>query len=445
LIKAFIDKLLCSKGHGGVLARGAVGAFIVEVAGAGILFSLHIMLARLLGTEQYGIYVYALTCINILTMFCLLGFHTSLVRFVAEYNIKKQWGLLRGILRRSNQIVLCFSFIVSLIGIVVVRTLSSQMTNEMLITFYFSFILLPFVAFCRLREASLRAFKRIVQSKSLMQIIRPVLTGLIVIILFLLLGDKLKARHVVAANLAAVLCVVLTGTFFLHKLLPGKIMKTKPDFYSKKWLKISLPLLLVAGMHIILKRTDIVMLGALKGSEQAGIYSAASRIADLVVFALIAINSILAPMISEMYHTGQKQQLQKIVTIAAWVIFAFTLGVSTFLVIFGKFVLSLFGLEFIKALVPLLILLFGQIVNSLSGSVGLIMSMSGRQKMLGLIISSNAAANIILNFALIPILGITGAAISTAATMITRNIAMLIYVKSQLGINTTVIGSWKNA
>lgn len=445
LIKAIIDKTLYSEGNGGVLARGAVGAFAIEVAGTGILFALHILVARLLGAGQYGIYTYTLTCINILAVFCLLGFHTSLVRFISEYNIKNQWGLLRGILRRSRQYVLCFSLIVSLIGIIVVRALSSQITNEMLITFYFSFALLPFVAFCRLCEASLRAFKKIVQSKSLMRIIRPVLMGLIVIIFLLLIDDKLKARHIMAAHLASVIFVTLIGAFFLHKHLPEKIRGTKPVFCSTKWLKVSLPLLLVASMHIVLKRTDIVMLGALKGSEQAGIYSVASRIADIVIFALLSINSILAPMFSEMYHTGQKQQLQKTIKIAAWIIFVFTLGVSILLIIFGKSILSLFGLEFTTAFVPLLILLFGQIVNSLSGSVGLMISMSGRQNILGLIISSSAVANILFNFLLIPFFGMTGAAISTAVTMIIRNIIMLIYVRTQLGINPTIIGSWKSA
>jgi len=37
LIKEFFDKLRYSKGSGGVLARGALGAFIVKITGVGLL------------------------------------------------------------------------------------------------------------------------------------------------------------------------------------------------------------------------------------------------------------------------------------------------------------------------------------------------------------------------------------------------------------------------
>jgi len=438
-LRKFLDKLRHSNGHGAILARGAIGAFIAKVAGAGLLFGLHVMLARLLGVEQYGIYIYALTWINILAILCLLGFQTSLVRFIAEYNIKQHWGLLRGILRKSSQLVVSFTIVVSLAGVALIWTFGERLSAEMAATFYIAFCVLPVFTFSRLREASLRALKRVVQSELLLRVIRPVLMGVGVVGLFLWLSDGLKARYAMTANLAAIVCVAVIGTFFLHRLLPKSVGQTQPEFANSQWLKVSLPLLLIAGMHIILKRTDIVMLGALKGSEQAGIYSAASKISDLVVFALTAINAILAPMISELYHTGQKERLQKIITLAARAIFVFTLVISIILIIFGKFILGLFGLAFVVAYIPLLILLCGQIINSLAGSVGLIMSMSGRQNVMSIIVSTSAAINILLNIVLIPMLGLTGAAISTAVTMVMWNISMFGYVYNKLGINSTVM------
>ena len=439
LIKEFFDKLRYSKGSGGVLARGAVGVFIVKSAGGGVLFGLHVMLARILGVEQYGIYVYAITWIDILAIICLLGFQTSLVRFIAEYNIKQQWALLRGILRKSNQFVLGFSALVSLVGMVVIRFLNERMAGESAVTFYLALAVLPVLTLCHLREACLRALKRVVQSELLLRVIRPVVMGLIVIGLFLWIGESLNSQYAMAANLIAIVCVAVVGTILLHILLPEAVGKTKPVLTNKQWLKVSLPLLLVAGMQIILKRTDIVMIGILLGSGDAGTYSAASRVSDLVVFALITTNVILAPMVSELYHAGQKEELKKLITLVARVVFVFTLVISLILIIFGKFVLSLFGLAFIAAYIPLLILLAGQMVNAFSGPVGLIMSMGGRQNMMGIIVSISAATNILLNFALIPFWGLTGAAISTAFTMVMWNVAMLRYVKKYLGINSTII------
>jgi len=437
-IKGFFDKLRYSKGHGGILARGAIGVFILKIAGTAFLFGLHVLLARLLGVRQYGIYVYAITWLNILVILCLLGFQTSLVRFIAEYKIKHQWSLLRGLLRRSEQIVLGFTIAVSLSGMIFLWAMCDRLVGEITVTFYIAFFALPFMSFYQLRAASLRALKHVFRAELLLCIIRPVLMSFIVICLFFFVGDSYKAGHAMVADLAAVISVSVTGAVFLHKLLPKAVFRTQPDFENTQWLKVSLPLLFVAGMHIILKRTDIIMVGAILNPDSAGVYSAASRISDLVVFGLVAINSILAPIIAELYHTGQQKQLQKIISLAARAIFVFTLTTSAILAVSGKHLLLFFGLEFVSAFTPLLILLFSQTVNALAGPVGYIMTMTGHQKQAGAIITISAAVNVILNFFFIRLLGLIGAAISTTFTMIFWNTAMFIYVRQKIGISPSI-------
>jgi len=439
LIKISHDKLKHNSGHGAVLARGALGVFIVKIAGAGLLFGLHVMLARLLGVDEFGIYVYAITCINILTILCLLGFPTSLVRFIAEYKAKRQWNLLKGIVHRSNQIVLAFSILVGIIAAAVTFLLQERISVAVVVTFYIGFGLLPVVALSTLRQASLRALKMVVKSEMLLLVIRPVLLGLIVLGLSITLRGSLKAAHVMAGNFTALVGVFFVGTVLLRKALPKYASETKPAYAQRQWLKVTLPLLLIDGMQILLKRTDIIMIGTILGSDKAGIYSAASRISNFVVFGLMAINAILAPMISELYYTGRGRELQRIIMFASRVIFVITLLLGIILAVSGKFMLSLFGSDFTIAFMPLLILLTGQVVNALAGSVGLIMAMTSHQNQAGAIIAASTAANIALNALLIPLFGLVGAAISTAFTMALWNIAMLIFVQRRIGINSTIL------
>lgn len=436
-MRKFLDRLQ-GGGNGAVLARGALGAFIVKITGAGVLFGLHVLLAQLLSVDEYGIYVYAITWINILAILCLLGFQTSLVRFIAEYNAKAQWGLLRGIIRKSSQFVLPLSIIVGIVGAIIILSLEKEIGSELAVTLFIAFASLPVLALCHLREACLRALRHVVQSEVLLRVIRPTLLGLVVITLCFSLRGTVKPVYVMAGNFVAIVGVFITGTILLHKALPSQARQQRPEYEGKQWLKVSLPLLLVAGMHIILKRTDIVMLGLLRGYGDAGIYSVASRISDLVVFALMATNIILAPMISELYHTGRNQELQKIITLAARAIFVFTLMVSIVLALCGKSILSLFGLKFVIAFVPLVVLLCGQIIRALCGSVSDIMTMSGRQNYLGIIVTISATTNILLNLLLIPLLGMLGAAVSTTFTLSIWNIVMLVYVQRKIGINPTL-------
>jgi len=61
------------------------------------------------------------------------------------------------------------------------------------------------------------------------------------------------------------------------------------------------------------------------------------------------------------------------------------------------------------------------------------------QNQAGAIFAVSAAVNIILNAFLIPLLGLRGAAISTAFTTVFWNITMLAYVQQRIGINSTVV------
>ena len=159
-----LKKRLQGKGVGAILARGASGSFIVLMIGAAMAFGTNMLLARLMGVTQYGIYIYALTWVNLLSMLCKMGMDTSLLRFVAAYNVKKEWGLLRGILSRSLQYILYSSFLVLSIASVVVWGLYTHIGADQAKTFWISFLLLPLFGLTALRTAALRAFKHVVQA-----------------------------------------------------------------------------------------------------------------------------------------------------------------------------------------------------------------------------------------------------------------------------------------
>ena len=421
------------------MARGALGAFAVKIAGAAILFGLHILLARLLSITGYGIYVYSMAWVNILVLVCLMGFQTSLVRFIAAYRAQQKWGLLRGLCRYSNLFVFVCSAATAIIGLIFVFFSTDRISPEQAQTFYLAFLLLPVFSLVKLREADLQALKHVVQSQLLLRVLRPLILAALVVGLFLFFQGQIKASTVMTANLAAVLVVFGIGSFWLHKSLPEDIRDCQAVYSRREWLKVSLPLSLIVGLSLVLKRIDIIMIGAMRGSEDAGIYSPAAHVSSLLVFGLMAVNAILAPMVSELYYTGRRKQLQRVVALAARGIFAFTVLAGFLLIIFGKYCLGFFGKDYIAGYVPLLILLGGRIVSSLTGSVAILMTMTGHQNQAGAIIGTNAVLNIILNALLIPRLGLRGAAISTAFSLALCNVLMLVYVWRKLRINPTIV------
>lgn len=426
----------------GRLARSASGSFGLKIASAGLSFVVGLLLARLLGTTGYGTYAYAMNWIGLLAVPGALGLDRLLVREVAAYETNAEWCLMRGLLRWSNQAVLIVSSGLALLaaftGCILVSRKDSLMLNSLLI----ALILLPMVTLIRLRQSVLRGLNRVIAGQLPEMLFQPIFFICFVGAAYLLLGKDLTVPRVLGINVAATGITFFIGTRVLHKTLPPTIKETFPSYKIQEWIQSALPLMLIAGMKIINARTDLLMLGAMKGPKEAGIYAVANRGAELISFILIAINTALAPTVVNLFAAGETKKLQKIITKSTRIILVFSLPIGLALIIFGHWFLLLFGEAFTQGRVTLAILSFGQIVNASMGSVGLLLVMTGHEKSVAIGVGISAALNVILNALLIPKWGVAGAAIATASSMITWNILLGIWVYKTLGIHSTVLGEF---
>jgi O-antigen/teichoic acid export membrane protein len=199
--------------------------------------------------------------------------------------------------------------------------------------------------------------------------------------------------------------------------------------------------MLVSVMHLAMAHTDMLMLGMLTESAETGIYNAASRLAGVMAFGLMTVNTVVAPLFSELFATGERERLQRLVTLAASGTALALLPVLLALALGGEQLLGLFGPAFVAGYLPLLILSAGQIVNALSGSVGFLLTMSGHQKEVSRILSLTALLNLAGNALLIPRYGAAGAAASTACATGLWNLILVWRVRRLTGIRPTAL-SW---
>lgn len=440
-------------GVGAVLGRGAATSLVIRSAGALLGFAVNLLLARLLGVTQYGIYVYALSWINIVLVVALLGLPTALIRFVAAYRARQETALLRGLLRRSFQIVVLSSAILSGIGAFVVWALNIEARAGGTRTFLLAFGLLPALALLQLSAGALRGLKRIFWAQFPSEILRRLLIIVLLGATFLLLGAPLRSYQAMGLTIAAAFAVFALSAAVLWRshreagtgtALEAQSSGYRPEYATRTWVTAALPLLLISGTALLLNRTDIVMIGALRDPDAVGIYNAGARIAQLALFGLSAVNMIAAPMIAELYHTGRRRELQHMVSLAAIGILVFTVGAALTLAMSGRWLLGLFGARFSAAYIPLVILLGGLTVNAMCGSVGYLLTMSGFERYAGVILVTCASLNVVLNLLLIPRFGIAGAAVATSVAMATKNLSMLIVVRSKLAVDPTIVSFFRN-
>jgi len=428
-------------GHGprADLARGAVAAFVIRVAGVGVAFGVHVLLARALGLEAWGEYAFMLSWLLVLSLVSTLGLDSASLRFVASYRQIGDLPRLKGFLRGSQATAASSAVLAGFTGAAVLWLLRDRVTNSLALTGWIACLALPVFVLLNLQGAVLRGFKRIVPSLLSVEILRPAALGALVIGVYCFTGGRLTAPAAMATTLAAIGVALAFAAAVLRRSSRVDLAGVSSRIEIGAWLAVSLPLLLLGGFQMLLSQTDILLVGLLLDTDRAGVYAAASRLSLLVALGLFAVNTIAAPMIAELWAAEERRRLQRLLTISARALLIVTLPLALGLVLAGGFALRLFGEGFDQARGALQILIAGQLISAASGVVGSVMTMTGLERQAARIMGVIVVLNLLLNGVLIPQFGIAGAALATACSTAVWNLAMLITVWRRRRLNPSIL------
>jgi O-antigen/teichoic acid export membrane protein len=232
-------------------------------------------------------------------------------------------------------------------------------------------------------------------------------------------------------------------TVIFHRGLIPEVRTAVPTYEVRAWMKVALPLLLISSFTIVLSETDIVMVGAILGSKEAGIYAAASKTSGLVGLILLSVNAIAAPMFSALFAQDRHDDLAALASRVSQWIFWPTLVISIVLALAAKPVLGLFGTQFEDANWILTVLLGGQLVSAFVGSVGYLLTLTGHQREAAWVIGWVAVGHVALNAIAIPTLGALGAALATTTSISVWNIWLHALVIRKLDIHPSVAARFR--
>jgi O-antigen/teichoic acid export membrane protein len=176
-----------------------------------------------------------------------------------------------------------------------------------------------------------------------------------------------------------------------------------------------------ATFSFIVLWLDIVLVGALASTRQAGIYAVASRYVILATFPMVALGFAIAPQISRLLAAHLIAQTRRVFQAGtAWLV-SLAWPACIIMGVFAPILMRLFGTEFIAGGTSLSILSAAMLLNTGAGSCGVVLVMAGRTGINLVIAALGAVIDVGGNFILIPHLGMRGAAIAWAATMVVVN------------------------
>ncbi len=391
-----------------------------------------IFLGRTIGAEGLGILNLANRVINLLLVVSLFGMKQVIVKEVAIAYNKNDKIHVGNVMFTSYIINGMISAVIVIIMVMLSSFLVENIFHEPKLKWPLIIALIAMTpqVFSRIFSLALIGYRKIWQSNLVDQTLSTAVVALI-LTGFWLSGKPITVLNAALAYGVGRLAVTFSMGTYWRKL--SKI-KTKRKLITAQLLKTAKPLFLVSVTFVIASNADVIMLGWLGDSEMVGLYSVAARVALLTIFFLQVTNAAVSPKIAALYEEGKKYELEKMVQSVTLGLIGIASFAVLIFILFGKTILSIWGVEFQSAYPILIILSIGQFFNIGTGASGLILAMCGLEKTQAWISSVFVVFNLILNYFLIKMYGALGAAVATALTVSLDNISRIIFAKIRLNI-----------
>ena len=203
-------------------------------------------------------------------------------------------------------------------------------------------------------------------------------------------------------------------------------------FFRESW-----PNFVVQMASITTLELQIILLGFFTSERAHADYSAVLYLVGLVNAFHALATSAIAPFVAELHTAGNVDKLERLLRGSATLVAIPTLAASLLFILFPEYLLTTaFTPDFANGAWALRIISIGGVIAVLSGSNGLVLVMSGQQRLL---MRYSLAASITFVVAVIPAtrhFGINGAATAVSVVFGVYNVWITLLVKSRIGVWT---------
>lgn len=202
----------------------------------------------------------------------------------------------------------------------------------------------------------------------------------------------------------------------------------------KSVLTYALPRTLSAGLEQSIIWLGVIIVGVLAGSASAGIYGGASRFIAAGLIVDTALRMVVSTRFSALLHAKKIGEVEDLYRTAAIWLVLFSTPVYLVLAGFAPVVLRLLGPGFDEGSGALVILCAGAILTFTAGNIHSVLLMSGRSGWAAFNKAVVLVVNVAGNLLLVPVIGINGAAISWALSMLIDAVLAAVEVRHFIGI-----------
>jgi O-antigen/teichoic acid export membrane protein len=418
--------------------RSALLVLTIRIGGAGLAYASQVLLARLMGKAEYGIFATLWVWIAILGHGATFGFPQAACRFLPEHRARGDHDLARGFLRSVTLWVLGAIGLCSLLGLGFVSWKNQDLPFEAILPFLLMFLAVPLFGFQDYVEGLARSFNW---------------SGLAIAPIYLLRQGLFAAGTALAIvsgapAIATTAVLAMTGATFVALAVQSIILLRRlktllPDVPLRRdrrlWLTTALPIAASNIMLMLLTYIDVLLLSLFAHPEAVAIYFAATRILQFLNFIQYAATAATAQRFSETHARGDRSGLQDLIKrTARWNSLA-TMLAALALSGAAVFLLQLFGQGFGEAYSILLVLMLGTVLQTFAGPGEDVLTMLGAEKLCAVITFGILILAALLHSLMIPAFGAMGAACVAAFILVSRSLALAFAARLHLNLSVHMV------
>lgn len=407
---------------------------VCSLKGGGAFFSfiLSVVIGRFLGVSDAGIFFLGITMLTVLGGVARVGLDNFLIRSLSVAYSSGNDKKVKGDYQLALVFTLGTSFCLCIVGffsldLIIEHFFSNSVTSD---TLGKIFIALPAFSLIGLHAFAFQGLHRVRTAGLFGSFLFPCLLALFSSMGVLLTHEVYGAFWGV---LFAAWCGAIIAIWGWRK--EYKQFKGSPIYEIIPLITSCSPLLIVLLCQYVINWSGNFFLAFYSTTADVGAFSAATRVATILGLVLAASNTVMAPRFASMYSKKSKQ-LPELARKTTLYLIAIVTPLLFLMGMMASNILSLFGSGFVIADSALKILLIGQGVNVMTGAVGLLLMMTGNEISWRNCLILAAGLHVFLCIVLIPMYGLTGAAVASSLSLSTQMIlaSYLVYKKLNIAV-----------
>ncbi len=424
-----------------VAQRAAAIALTIRVGNAGLAYVAQVVLARLMGQFEYGVFAYTWVWFMVFAALSTLGFGDSPIRFIAQLRERGELDHLRGFVRFAPAVILLTSLAAGLLVVAVLPFAGEWIGAPYVIPLALMGLCLPFACLQSFLEGVGRSYGWTIPALLPVYILRH---GLLLVFMVAAVVAGFEAN---AVN--AFICVVLTLVVSLAYQATAILLRLRraiqpgPRAYrAREWVRGSAPFSILYGSAYLSSFADVLVLSFFVSPAEIAVYFAATRVIQVVLVVPYAAMVGTAHLFSASHTRGDHDGLQRLCHQVAATTFVVSVLAVLLILAVGEWLLGMFGEGYAAGYLPLAILAGSVVARVTAGPAEDILNMTGHGSLSASTYLLTVLVSIPLNVALVIPFGIVGAAIGSALALTARAGLLSFVVRRRLGVDTTIFSAF---